>query len=60
MAGLGDALRAAAEEAEQMQAMLFEVDGRARYLEDENTRLKEKLTKAADLLYQLSQILSND
>jgi uncharacterized phage infection (PIP) family protein YhgE len=60
MAGLGDALRAAAEEAEQMQAMLFEVDGRSRYLEDENTRLKEKLTKAADLLYQLSQILSND
>lgn len=59
MAGLGDALRAAAEEAEQMQKVLIEVDGRAEYLEDENIRLKEKLSKAADLLYQLSKILSN-
>jgi hypothetical protein len=61
---LQGALIAAAEEAGKMQAEFQQrtddLINHINYVEGENTRLKEKLNKAADLMKQFAEILSDD
>lgn len=61
---LPGALLAAAEEAGKMQAefqqQIDDLINHINYVEGENTRLKEKLNKAADLMKQFAEILSDD
>lgn len=61
---LKGALMAAAEEAGKMQAEFQQKTddllNHINYVDGENTRLKEKLNKAADLLKQFAEILSED
>ena len=61
---LKGALMAAAEEAGKMQAEFRQrtddLLNHINYVDGENTRLKEKLNKAADLLKQFAEILSED
>jgi hypothetical protein len=61
---LQGALLAAAEEAGKMQAEFQQrtddLINHINYVEGENTRLKEKLNKAADLMKQFAEILSDD
>ena len=61
---LRGALLAAADEAGKMQAEFQQrTDDLIRhinYVEGENTRLKEKFNKAANLMKQLAEILSDD
>lgn len=61
---LRGALLAAAEEAGKMQAEFQQRTDdlicHINYVEGENTRLKEKFNKAANLMKQLAEILSDD
>lgn len=61
---LKEALLAAAEEAGKMQEEFRQrtddLLNHINYVEGENTRLKEKLNKAASLMKQLAEILSTD
>lgn len=61
---LKGALLAAAEEAGKMQEEFRQrtddLINHINYIEGENTRLKEKLNKAADLMKQFAEILSDD
>jgi hypothetical protein len=61
---LQGALLAAAEEAGKMQAEFRQrtddLINHINYVEGENTRLKEKLNKAADLMKQFAEILSDN
>lgn len=61
---LRGALLAAAEEAgkmqEEFQQRIDDLINHINYVEGENTRLKEKLNKAADLMKQFAEILSDD
>ena len=61
---LKGALPAAAEEAGKMQEEFRQrtddLLNHINYVEGENTRLKEKLNKAASLMKQLAEILSTD
>lgn len=61
---LKGALLAAAEEAGKMQEEFRQrtddLINHINYVEGENTRLKEKLNKAADLMKQFAEILSDD
>ena len=61
---LKGALMAAAEEAGKMQAEFQQrtddLLNHINYVDGENTRLKEKLNKAADLMKQFAEILSED
>lgn len=61
---LRGALLAAAEEAGKMQEEFWQrtddLINHINYVEGENTRLKEKLNKAADLMKQFAEILSDD
>jgi len=61
---LQGALLAAAEEAGKMQAEFQQrtddLINHINYVEGENTRLKEKLNKAANLMKQFAEILSDD
>lgn len=61
---LKEALLAAAEEAGKMQEEFRQrtddLLNHINYVEGENTRLKEKLNKAAGLMKQLAEILSTD
>ena len=61
---LRGALLAAAEEAGKMQAdfqqRTDDLINHINYVEGENTRLKEKLNKAAGLMKQFAEILSDD
>lgn len=61
---LRGALLAAAEEAGKMQAEFEQTRdnliSHINYIEDENDRLKKKLNKAADLMKQFAEILSDD
>ena len=61
---LKEALLAAAEEAGKMQEEFRkrtdDLLNHINYVEGENTRLKEKLNKAASLMKQLAEILSTD
>lgn len=61
---LKGALLAAAEEAGKMQEEFRQrtddLLNHINYVEGENTRLKEKLNKAASLMAQLAEILSTD
>ena len=61
---LRGALLAAAEEAGKMQAdfqrRTDDLINHINYVEGENTRLKEKLNKAAHLMKQFAEILSDD
>ena len=61
---LKEALLAAAEEAGKMQEEFRQrtddLRNHINYVEGENTRLKEKLNKAASLMKQLAEILSTD
>jgi hypothetical protein len=61
---LQGALLAAAEEAGKMQAEFRqrtdELINHINYVDGENTRLKEKLNKAANLMKQFAEILSDD
>lgn len=61
---LRGALLAAAEEADKMQKEYQDrfnnLEHYVNYIEGENTRLKEKLNKAADLMKQFAEILSDD
>ena len=64
MADLRGALMAAAQEAEKMQKEFqTELDAlysHIQYVEGENTKLKNKLVKAAALLNQFAKILTDD
>jgi hypothetical protein len=61
---LQGALRAAAEEAGKMQEEFWQRTDdlicHINYVERENTRLKEKLSKAAELMKQFAEILTDD
>ena len=61
---LKEALLVAAEEAGKMQEEFRQrtddLLNHINYVEGENTRLKEKLNKAASLMKQLAEILSTD
>lgn len=61
---LQGALLAAAEQAGKMQAEFQQrtddLINHINYVEGENTRLREKLNKAADLMKQFAEILSDD
>lgn len=61
---LKEALLVAAEEAGKMQEEFRQrtddLLNRINYVEGENTRLKEKLNKAASLMKQLTEILYTD
>lgn len=61
---LHGALLAAAEEAGKMQAEFQQRTDdlicHINYIENENTRLKEKLSKAAELMKQFAEILTDD
>lgn len=61
---LKGALMVAAEEAGKMQAEFQQrtddLLNHINYVDGENTRLKEKLNKAADLMKQFAEILSED
>jgi hypothetical protein len=61
---LQGALLAAAEEAGKMQAEFQQRTDdlicHINYIDNENTRLKEKLSKAADLMKQFAEILTDD
>lgn len=61
---LRGALLAAADEAGKMQAefqqRIDDLICHINYVENENTRLKEKLNKAAGLMKQFAEILSDD
>lgn len=61
---LRGALLAAAEEAGKMQAEFEQTRDdlihHINYVDGENTRLKEKLNKAAELMKQFAEILSED
>lgn len=61
---LKGALLAAAEEAGKMQEEFRqrtdELVTHINYVDNENSRLKEKLNKAADLMKQFAEILSED
>jgi hypothetical protein len=61
---LQGALRAAAEEAGKMQEEFWQrtddLINHINYVEGENTRLKEKLSKAAELMKQFAEILTDD
>ena len=61
---LRGALLAAAEEADKMQKEYQDrfnnLEHYVNYIEGENTRLKEKLNKAAGLMKQFAEILSDD
>ncbi len=61
---LRGALLAAAEEAGKMQTdfqqRTDDLINHINYVEGENTRLKEKLNKAANLMKQFAEILSDD
>jgi hypothetical protein len=61
---LRGALLAAAEEAGKMQKDFEDkIDGLTQhinYVDNENERLKKKLNKAADLMKQFAEILSDD
>lgn len=61
---LQGALLAAAEEAGKMQAEFRQRTDdlicHINYVEGENTRLKEKLSKAAELMKQFAEILTDD
>lgn len=64
MTDLRGALMAAAQEAENMQKELqTEIDAlhsHIQYVEGENNKLKNKLVKAAALLNQFAEILTDD
>jgi uncharacterized membrane protein len=64
MADLRGALMAAAQEAEKMQEEFqTEIDtlrSHIQYVESENTKLKNKLVKAAALLNQFAEILTEN
>ena len=64
MADLRGALLAAAEEAEKMQQenenRFNNLEYYVSYVEGENTRLKDKIKKAAELAKQFAEILSDD
>lgn len=64
MADLRGALMAAAQEAEKMQAEFqTEIDtlhSHIQYVESENAKLKNKLVKAAALLNQFAEILTEN
>jgi hypothetical protein len=61
---LQGALRAAAEEAGKMQEEFWQrtddLINHINYVEGENTRLKERLSKAAELMKQFAEILTDD
>ena len=61
---LRGALLAAAEEAGKMQAEFEQTRddliNHINYVEGENDRLKKKLSKAADLMKQFAELLSDD
>lgn len=61
---LQGALRAAAEEAGKMQRefqqQINDLRSHIDYVQSQNTRLNEKLNKAADLIKQFAEILSDD
>jgi hypothetical protein len=61
---LQGALLAAAEEAGKMQAEFQQrtddLIHHINYIDNENTRLKEKLSKAAELMKQFAEILTDD
>lgn len=64
MADLRGALLAAAEEADKMQKeinnRLDNLESYVQYVEGENTRLKDKIKKAAEFAKQFADILSED
>ena len=64
MADLRGALLAAADEAGKMQAEFEQTRddliNHINFVEGENNRLKDKLNKAADLMKQFAEILSDD